>query len=100
MSKLAIVELPDNWERGKCQDCLLFDAYLNCNCIFQLSPSSNNGCGLIVDEGIRDEGPLDAYSRNRIMERLQQHKEDYERLIEKLMEEDLSCLRKNTNTSL
>ena len=87
MSNLAIIKLPDDWERGKCESCPLYDAYLNCDCVAKASPSSNKGCGLIVDEGNRDEGPLDAYSRNRIIERLQQHEEDRTRLIYDMVDE-------------
>lgn len=69
--KLAIIKLPDDWERGKCEHCI-FSEPEHCDCILKMSPSSNHGCGLIVDEGVREDGPLTRYSRNIIAERLQQ----------------------------
>ena len=68
--KLAIIELPDNWERGNCITCPFADQIGAC--CAKAAPSSNNGCGLIVDEGDREQGPLTRYSRNIIAERLQQ----------------------------
>ena len=80
--KLAIIQLPDDWERGYCIDCLFSDE--NGECCIDMSPSSNEGCGLIVDEGDRDKGPLTAYSRNKITELLQQNLEDQFRIAKKI----------------
>lgn len=81
--KLAIIKLPDDWERGKCEHCI-FSESEHCECILKMSPSSNHGCGLIVDEGVREDGPLTRYSRNIIAERLQQHEEDQSRIANHL----------------
>lgn len=87
--KLAIIQLPDDWERGDCIQCMFSDK--NCDCTIGMSPSSNNGCGLIVDEGDRDKGPLTGYSRNKITELLQQHKEDQSRIAQRIVD---GCRRK------
>lgn len=80
--KLAIIQLPDDWERGDCIQCMFSDK--NCDCTIGMSPSSNNGCGLIVDEGDREKGPLTRYSRNIITELLQQNLEDQCRIVKKI----------------
>ena len=81
--KLAIIKLPDDWERGKCEKCI-FSEPEHCDCILKMSPSSNHGCGLIVDEGDRDKGPLLKYSRDKISNMLQQHEEDQSRIADHL----------------
>lgn len=81
--KLAIIQLPDDWERGKCEHCI-FSEREHCDCILKMAPSSDNGCGLIVDEGERGKGPLLNYSRIKIAELLQQHKEDQSRIADHL----------------
>lgn len=82
--KLAIIKLPDDWERGKCEHCI-FSEPEHCDCILKMAPSSNNGCGLIVDEGERGKGPLLNYSRIKIAELLQQHEEDQRRIAGKVL---------------
>ena len=81
--KLAIIKLPDDWERGKCERCI-FSEPEHCDCILKMAPSSDNGCGLIVDEGERGKGPLLNYSRIKIAELLQQHDEDQSRIADHL----------------
>ena len=81
--KLAIIKLPDEWERGKCEHCI-FSEPEHCDCILKMSPSSNHSCGLIVDEGDRDKGPLLKYSRDKISNMLQQHEKDQSRLADNL----------------
>lgn len=80
--KLAIVKLDDNWERGECMRCPFFDQ--DGNCVVNASPSSKNGCGLIVDDGDRDKGPLLAYCRHKISDMLQQHFDDQCRIADKI----------------
>lgn len=80
--RIAIIKLDDNWQRGQCMGCQFFDQ--DGNCVAKAAPSTNHGCGLIVDESIREKGPLDAYSRNRIKEQLQQLEEDQKKIAEKM----------------
>lgn len=80
--KLAIIELPESWERGNCIKCPFADQIGAC--CAKAAPSSNNGCGLIVDEGDRDKGPLLKYSRDKIFEMLKRHREDQKRLAYEL----------------
>lgn len=82
--KLAIIKLPDDWERGKCEHCI-FSEPEHCDCILKMSPSSNHGCGLIVDGGDRDKGPLLKYSRDKISNMLQQHEKDQRRIAGKVL---------------